>query len=376
MINDSQILELISNSKKPIFYCGGGIKKEGAEILYKIIKLTNFPITTTLMGLGIYPASEKENLQMLGMHGSYEANIAMHECDLMFAIGVRFDDRVTGKLQQFSPNSKKIHVDIDKKELGKNVKIDLSYQMDAVEFLKELYLLLLKNKHKINDISHWWNRIEECREKKSFAYDQQKYQDILPQYALDILYEKTKSKDPFFVTDVGQHQMWAAQYCKVNKPKRFISSSGLGTMGFGLPAAIGIQVANPEDLTILVTGDGSLMMSIQEMATLLRYNLPVKIVLLNNSVLGMVRQWQEMFFEENFSEIDLSHSNPNFVALAESFRISANKVSNPKDVEHEIEKMIHHNGAYLLEIVVKSDENVYPMIPSGKAHNEMILGGN
>jgi acetolactate synthase-1/2/3 large subunit len=310
---------------------------------------------------------------MLGMHGSYEANMAMYECDLMIAIGVRFDDRITGKLEKFSPNSQKIHIDIDSKEFNKNVKVAITIKQDAVLFLNDLYELLLKNQHKIKNISTWWQQIEQWRSVDSFAYNQDFNKTILPQFALDTLYKKTKHKEPFFVTDVGQHQMWAAQYCKVNKPKRFISSSGLGTMGFGLPAAIGMQVANKDDTIVLITGDGSFMMTMNEMAVIKKYKLPIKIVLLNNSNLGMVRQWQEMFFDKNFSEVFLKQSNPNFVNLAQSFDIKARKVSNAKEVENAIIEMINHNDAYLLEIVVSGEENVYPMIPSGKGHNEVIL---
>ena len=376
-----QIFDLMKTAKQPVFYCGGGIMTEGYGSLRKLVKMLHFPITTTMMGLGVFPSNEEENLQMLGMHGSYEANMAMYKCDLMLAIGVRFDDRITGDLKKFSPNSKKVHVDIDRKELNKLVKVDVAVNMSSTEFLNEMLKFvdaeIKKDKNVLdkNNTKDWWKQIEEWRGVKCFAYKdfQEKNPRIMPQFVLDTLNEVGKKYNPFYCTDVGQHQIWATQYCKVNDKRRFITSGGLGTMGFGLPASIGVQVANPEDKVVLITGDGSLIMTMHEMATIKKYKLPVKIVLLNNSRLGMVKQWQEMFYNKNYSETNLEQSNPDFVKLAKSFSIKAKRVKKVKDVEVALEKMMKSKKAYLLEVVVDPNENVYPMIPVGNGHGEIVL---
>ena len=368
-----EVFDLIKTAKQPIFYCGGGIMPEGYKSLYKLVKLLQFPITTTMMGLGVFPSNEEENLQMLGMHGSYEANMAMYKCDLMLAIGVRFDDRITGDLKKFSLNSKKVHIDIDKKELNKLVKVDVAVNMNSTEFLGELK----KDKNVLdkNNTKDWWKQIEEWRSVNCFEYKQKhdRKAKILPQYLLDTLNNVAKKYNPFYCTDVGQHQIWATQYCKVDDKRRFITSGGLGTMGFGLPASIGVQVANPNEKVVLITGDGSLIMTMHEMATIKKYKLPVKIVLLNNSRLGMVKQWQEMFYNKNYSETNLEQSNPDFVKLAKSFSIKARRVKKVKDVKVALEKMMQSKTAYLLEVVVDPDENVYPMIPVGNGHGEIVL---
>ncbi len=377
--NFLELLNEISKSQKPIFYCGGGIKSNSFELLYKVVKLTGFPIATTMNGLGVYPAYEKENLQMLGMHGSYEANMALYNCDLMITIGARFDDRVTLAVNKFSPNSVKVHIDIDKKELNKVVKVDYPINMDCYDFLSQFYEVLKENKKKIPNIKSWWNEIEEYRKVKSFCYLQKKNKTIKPQFVLETLNNLIKkdninnNKKTFYTTDVGQHQVWATQYLKVNDKRCFIASGGLGTMGFGLPSAIGTQLANKEDNVILITGDGSFIMTMHEMATIKRYNIPVKIIILNNTRLGMVKQWQELFYHKNYSETNLENSNPNFVKNAKSFNIKAKKITKANEVKKALIKMLNSKRAYLLEIYVDPDENVYPMIPVGKGHNEIIL---
>ena len=376
-----EVFDLIKTAKQPVFYCGGGIMPDGYESLCKLVKILHFPITTTMMGLGVYPENEPENLQMLGMHGSYEANMAMYKCDLMLAIGVRFDDRITGNLKKFSPNSKKVHVDIDMKELNKLVKVDMAVNMSSTEFLNgmldfvEVELKKDKNVFNINNTKNWWKQIEKWRSVNCFEYKQKQGRNakILPQFVLDTLNDIAKKYNPFYCTDVGQHQIWATQYCKVNDKRKFITSGGLGTMGFGLPASIGVQVANPEDKVVLITGDGSLIMTMHEMATIKKYKLPVKIVLLNNSRLGMVKQWQEMFYNKNYSETNLEQSNPDFVKLAKSFSIKAKRVKKVKDVKVALEKMLKSKTAYLLEFITDPDENVYPMIPVGNGHGEIVL---
>ena len=376
-----QIFDLIKTAKQPIFYCGGGIMPEGCESLRKLVKMLHFPITTTMMGLGVYPENEPENLQMLGMHGSYEANMAMYKCDLMLAIGVRFDDRITGDLKKFSPNSKKVHVDIDKKELNKLVKVDMAVNMSSTDFLNGMLKFVEEELKKDKDVfnknntQNWWKQIAKWRSVNCFEYNQKQGRNakILPQFVLDTLNDVAKKYNPFYCTDVGQHQIWATQYCKVDDKRRFITSGGLGTMGFGLPASIGVQVANPNEKVVLITGDGSLIMTMHEMATIKKYKLPVKIVLLNNSRLGMVKQWQEMFYNKNYSETNLEQSNPDFVKLAKSFSIKARRVKKVKDVKIALQKMLKSKKAYLLEVVVDPDENVYPMIPVGNGHGEIVL---
>ncbi|QED22881.1 biosynthetic-type acetolactate synthase large subunit [Candidatus Deianiraea vastatrix] len=368
-------IDMILAAKKPIFYLGGGISASCDEVSENVTKLahkTGFPVTTTLMGLGVFAGSDKQNLQMLGMHGSYEANMAMNNADLLIAIGVRFDDRVTGNLAKFSPNSKKIHIDIDPSEFNKNVKVDAAIRGDCGIAISKI-LKMLDGKT-MQNLEPWWAEIENWRGRNCFGFDQKNDAEILPQYALSRVYELTKEKNPYFTTDVGQHQMWAAQYLKTSMPKHFITSAGLGTMGFGLPAAIGAQFAKPENAVICITGEGSFMMNMQELATIKRYNLPVKIVMLNNNFLGMVRQWQDEFYSNRHTEVDFTPICPDFIALCASFGICAKFVDKPSEVDAGICEMMSHNGAFLLVVRTKRDENVYPMIPPGAGHSEMLLG--
>ncbi|MAK12113.1 MAG: acetolactate synthase 3 large subunit [Candidatus Pelagibacter sp.] len=373
-------IELIIKSKKPIIYSGGGVINAGvkaSDTLTEFIRITNFPITSTLQGLGAFPGSDPQFLGMLGMHGTYEANNAMHECDLMINIGARFDDRITGRVDAFSPSSKKIHIDIDPSSINKIVKVDLAIVGDCLSVLSDM-LTTLKNKHSDfcnsnkENISGWWKQINKWRDKKSLSY---KKDDklIMPQYAVERLYEITKNQDSYITTEVGQHQMWAAQFYKFNKPNRWMTSGGLGTMGFGLPAAIGTQVANPGKLVVDIAGEASILMNIQEMSTAVQYKLPVKIFILNNQWMGMVRQWQELLHGKNYSE-SYTEALPDFVKLAEAYGAVGIRATNPKELDDKILEMVDIDRPVIFDCLVKKDENCFPMIPSGKAHNEMILG--
>ena len=373
-------VELITKSKKPIIYSGGGVinaGKKAADALTEFTRVTNFPITSTLQGLGAFPGSDPQFLGMLGMHGTYEANNAMHECDLMINVGARFDDRITGRVDAFSPNSKKIHIDIDPSSINKIVKVDIAIVGDCLTVLTDV-LTTLKNKHSKfcnsnkENISNWWQQINKWRQKKSLSY---KFDEklIMPQYAVERLYELTKNQDAFITTEVGQHQMWAAQFYKFNKPNRWMTSGGLGTMGYGLPAAIGTQVANPGKLVVDIAGEASILMNIQEMSTAVQYKLPIKIFILNNQWMGMVRQWQELLHEKNYSE-SYTEALPDFVKLAEAYGAIGIRASNPKELDEKINEMIEVDRPVIFDCMVKKDENCFPMIPSGKPHNEMILG--
>ena len=373
-------VEMISQAKKPIFYTGGGIINAGekaSEILRELVSTTGFPITSTLQGLGCYPGEDSQFLGMLGMHGTFEANNAMHDCDLMINIGARFDDRITGMVSKFSPNSKKIHIDIDPSSINKIVKVDVAIVGDAQSIMSTMLEIIKKkypgfknsNKEKISD---WWKQIEKWREKKSLSFKEDK-KTILPQYAVQRLYELTKNQDTFITTEVGQHQMWAAQHYKFNKPNRWMTSGGLGTMGYGLPAAIGVQVAHPKRLVIDIAGEASILMNIQELSTAVQYRLPVKIFILNNEYMGMVRQWQELLHDKNYSE-SYSEALPDFVKLAEAYGAIGIRASKPDELDEKIREMIDVDKPVIFDCRVTKEENCFPMIPSGKAHNEMILG--
>jgi len=375
-----QVIKLIIKSSKPILYTGGGVINSGpkaTELLRELVSLTKFPITSTLQGLGAYPGNDQQFLGMLGMHGTYEANNAMHDCDLMINIGARFDDRITGKLDEFSPKSKKIHIDIDPSSINKNVKVDLALVGDVKIVLEKIILAIKKkdknfsNSNKQN-IAAWWKQIENWRKKKSLSFKNSK--DVIkPQFAVQRLYELTKAQDTFITTEVGQHQMWAAQHYKFDKPNRWMTSGGLGTMGFGLPAAIGVQVAHPDKLVIDIAGEASVLMTMQEMSTAVQYNVPIKIFILNNQYMGMVRQWQELLHEKNYSE-SYTEALPDFVKLAEAYGCIGIRANKPDELDEKIAYMLSVKKPVIFDCVVDKMENCYPMIPSGKAHNEMLLG--
>jgi acetolactate synthase-1/2/3 large subunit len=375
-----KFIEMMKNSSKPIFYSGGGVINSGpkaSELLRELVSLTGFPITSTLQGLGAYPGDDPQFLGMLGMHGTYEANNAMHDCDLMINIGARFDDRITGKIDEFSPKSKKIHIDIDPSSIGKNVKVDLAITSDVTELLYNLIKRFKeKNKNFINSnkqkTSKWWEQIDKWREKKSLNFINSK-ETIKPQHAVQRLYELTKDQDTFITTEVGQHQMWAAQHYKFNKPNRWMTSGGLGTMGYGLPAAIGVQVAHPKKLVVDIAGEASILMNMQEISTAVQYRLPVKIFILNNEYMGMVRQWQELLHDKNYSE-SYTEALPDFVKLAEAYGAMGIRAKTPDELDEKIKQMINSDQPVIFDCLVDKQENCYPMIPSGKPHNQMLLG--
>ncbi|MDC0545078.1 acetolactate synthase 3 large subunit [Pelagibacteraceae bacterium] len=375
-----KFIEMIKNSSRPIFYTGGGVINSGpkaSELLRELVSLTGFPITSTLQGLGAFPGDDPQFLGMLGMHGTYEANNAMHDCDLMINIGARFDDRITGKIDEFSPKSKKIHIDIDPSSIGKNVKVDLAITSDVAVLLQKLTNKFKeKNKNFINSnkqkISKWWEQIDKWREKKSLNFINSK-NTIKPQHAVQRLYELTKDQDTFITTEVGQHQMWAAQHYKFNKPNRWMTSGGLGTMGYGLPAAIGVQVAHPKKLVVDIAGEASILMNMQEMSTAVQYKLPIKIFILNNEYMGMVRQWQELLHDKNYSE-SYTEALPDFVKLAEAYGAVGIRAKTPDELDEKIKEMINSDQPVIFDCLVDKQENCYPMIPSGKPHNQMLLG--
>ena len=379
-INRGQIIaavDLLEKAEAPIFYTGGGIINSGekaSELLIKFVHQTGFPITNTLMGLGGFPATDEHFIGMLGMHGTYEANMAMHDCDLMINIGARFDDRVTGRVSGFSPDSKKIHVDVDDCSIDKIIKVNVGIVGDAAAVLEALLEEWQSRKigNRKKDIAPWWQQIRKWQAINSLSYEASE-KTIKPEYAMQRLNQLSKDQKPFISTDVGQHQMWAAQYLQFDQPKKWLTSGGLGTMGYGVPAALGAQVANPDALVMCVSGDASFMMNMQELATLKQYNLPVKIFILNNRYMGMVRQWQELIYECRESQ-SYMESLPDFIKLAESFCIKGMECSNPAELDAKIIEMIDHKGPVLFNCVVEQSENVFPMIPAGAAHNEILLG--
>ena len=370
-------VELLASAKKPLFYSGGGVINSGPEasrLLRELVRITGAPITSTLMGLGAFPATDPHWLGMLGMHGTYEANWAMHDCDVMVAIGARFDDRITGRIDAFAPNSKKIHIDIDPSSINKNVLVQVPIIGDVAHVLDDMIRLWKAGGNRLDDaaLKSWWREIDGWRAKRSLAY-KDSATGIMPQKAIERLYALTKDRDPVITTEVGQHQMWAAQHFGFDKPNRWLTSGGLGTMGYGLPAAIGAQVANPDKLVIDIAGDASILMNIQEMSTAAQYRLPVKVFVLNNQYMGMVRQWQELLHGNRYSE-SYTAALPDFVKLAESFHAKGLRCTKPEELDATIEEMIATPGPVFVDCVVEQLANCYPMIPSGRPHNEMLLG--
>ncbi|WP_374333062.1 acetolactate synthase 3 large subunit [Aestuariivirga sp.] len=370
-------VELIATAKRPILYTGGGVINSGptaSKLLRDFVEMTNIPITSTLMGLGAYPASGKNWLGMLGMHGMYEANMAMHDCDVMICVGARFDDRITGRLNAFSPNSKKIHIDIDPSSINKTVRVDIPVVADVAHALEDM-IRVWKAKSVALDkkaLDTWWKQIDGWRAKDCLRY--KKNADvIMPQYAVERLYELTKDKNTYITTEVGQHQMWAAQFYRFEEPNRWMTSGGLGTMGYGLPAAVGVQQAHPDALVIDIAGDASVLMTMQEMSTAVQFNLPVKIFILNNQYMGMVRQWQQLLHGNRLSH-SYTEALPDFVKLAEAYGCVGMRATKPGELDDAIREMIKVKRPVIFDCRVASLANCFPMIPSGKAHNEMILG--
>jgi acetolactate synthase-1/2/3 large subunit len=370
-------VELMRNAKRPLFYTGGGVINSGPQAsqnLRELVKLTGFPITSTLMGLGAYAAADPQWLGMLGMHGTYEANLAMHDCDVMICIGARFDDRITGRLDAFAPGSKKIHVDIDASSINKNVKVDIPIIGDCAHVIEEMVRLWREGAISPDKKARadWWQQIEKWRARKSLAY-RNSNEIIKPQYAIQRLYELTKDRDTYITTEVGQHQMWAAQFYRFEEPNRWMTSGGLGTMGYGLPASIGVQLAHPDSLVIDIAGEASVQMTMQEMATAAQYELPIKIFIINNKYMGMVRQWQELLHGGRYSH-SYSEALPDFVKLADAYHAVGIRCEKPGDLDGAIREMIDVKRPVIFDCVVDPNENCFPMIPSGRAHNEMLLG--
>jgi acetolactate synthase-1/2/3 large subunit len=367
---------MIAKARRPILYTGGGVINSGpeaAKLLREFAALTGAPVTSTLMGLGAFPASDPAWLGMVGMHGSFEANNAMHDCDVMVAVGSRFDDRVTGRLDAFAPGSRKIHIDIDASSIGKNVRVDVGVVGDAGSVLGDLIAVWKQRGYKADKaaLSEWWNQIGEWRARDSFRY-RPDAKLIKPQQAIQRLYELTRDKDVYVTTEVGQHQMWAAQFYHFDEPNRWMTSGGLGTMGYGLPAAVGVQMAHPGSLVIDIAGDASVLMTMQEMSTAVQHDLPIKVFILNNEWMGMVRQWQQLLHGERYSH-SYSASLPDFVKLAEAYGAKGFRAEHPDELDDVIRKMIATPGPVIVDCRVTKEENCFPMIPSGKAHNEMIM---
>ncbi|MFK7875431.1 MAG: acetolactate synthase 3 large subunit [Paracoccaceae bacterium] len=376
----TQLVAAMETAKKPLFYTGGGVINSGpaaSQLLRELVEATGFPITSTLMGLGCYPAAGDKWLGMLGMHGLYEANLAMHDCDLMINIGARFDDRITGRLDAFSPGSIKAHVDIDPSSINKVIKTDIPIVGDVAHVLEDILKVWKSRGRKTNNkaLGTWWDQIKEWRKINCLAFTQEpKSKTIKPQHALTRLEALTKDReDRYICTEVGQHQMWAAQYLGFQHPNQWMTSGGLGTMGYGVPASIGVQMAHPDALVINVAGEASWLMNMQEMGTAVQYRLPVKQFILNNERLGMVRQWQELLHGERYSQ-SWSEALPDFVKLAEAFGAKGILCSDPADLDDAIMEMLNYDGPVIFDCLVEKHENCFPMIPSGKAHNEMLLG--
>ena len=367
-------VDLILSAKQPMIYSGGGvILSEGSTELVELAQLLGYPITNTLMGLGAYPATDQQFIGMLGMHGTYEANMAMHHCDVLIAIGARFDDRVTGKIDRFCPEAKIVHVDIDPSSISKNVLVDIPIVGSVPNVLRAMISVIRDEKLKpdAKALEHWWRQIDEWRAMKSLSY-RQSDEVIKPQYVIEKLYQVTEGK-AIITSDVGQHQMWAAQYYHFDRPRQWINSGGLGTMGFGLPAAMGAKLAFPDQDVACVTGDGSIQMMLQELSTMKQYYTPVKIVNLNNGYLGMVRQWQEFFYQKRYSMTYLE-ALPNFVMLAEAYGHVGMRIEKPGDVEGALrEAFAMKDRTVFLDFITDQSENVFPMIPSGGGQNEMLL---
>ena len=370
-------VELIASAKRPVLYTGGGVINSGvtaSRLLREFVALTNIPITSTLMGLGAYPASGKNWLGMLGMHGMYEANMAMHDCDVMICVGARFDDRITGRLNAFSPGSKKIHIDIDPSSINKTVRVDIPVVADVAHALEDM-IRVWKSKSLALDrkaLDAWWKQIESWKARDCLKY-RRNADVIMPQHAIERLYELTKGKDTYITTEVGQHQMWAAQFYKFEEPHRWMTSGGLGTMGYGLPAAVGVQQAHPKSLVIDIAGDASVLMTMQEMSTAVQYRLPIKIFILNNQYMGMVRQWQQLLHGNRLSE-SYTEALPDFVKLAEAYGCVGMRAAKPSDLDDAIREMIRTPHPVIFDCRVANLANCFPMIPSGKAHNEMLMG--
>jgi len=372
-----QAVDIIAAAKRPVFYTGGGVVNSGpaaSQLLREFVNMTGYPITSTLMGLGAFAASDPQWLGMLGMHGTYEANLAMHGCDVMINIGARFDDRITGRLDAFSPESTKIHVDIDASSINKNVHVDLPIIGDAAHVLEELIRVWRARTPQVDKeaLAAWWKLIEEWRGSKCLSY---KSRDdlIMPQLAIQRLYELTKDKDVYVTTEVGQHQMWAAQFYQFEEPNRWMTSGGLGTMGYGLPAAVGAQVAHPDSLVIDIAGEASVLMTMQEMSTAAQYDLPIKIFIINNEYMGMVRQWQELLHDGRYSH-SYTAALPDFVKLAEAYQCVGLRAEKPSELDDAIKEMISVKKPVIFDCRVHKEANCFPMIPSGEAHNNMLMG--
>jgi len=371
-----EAVDLIASAKRPVFYTGGGVINSGPKasmLLREFVNITGYPVTSTLMGLGAFPAADPKWLGMLGMHGTYEANMCMHDCDVMINIGARFDDRITGRLDAFSPGSKKIHIDIDPSSINKNVRVDIPIIGDVAHVLEEMVSVWRRRSPEIDQdaLKAWWSQIGEWRGRKSLGFKNRE-DVIMPQYAVQRLYELTKDRDTYITTEVGQHQMWAAQHYHFEDPNRWMTSGGLGTMGYGLPAAIGVQTAHPDALVIDIAGEASILMNMQEMSTAVQYVLPVKIFILNNEYMGMVRQWQELIHGGRYSH-SYSEALPDFVKLAEAYGAKGLRATKPDELDDLIMEMIDTPGPVIFDCCVSKEANCFPMIPSGEAHNNMLL---